>query len=184
MLPMPGAAGPPPPSGPERAPINFAAQVAPHRPSLLRMLRSLLPTPEDAEDVFQEALVHAFISLPGLRRPDLFGPWLRTVAYNRAMDWQRRRYAEAAVRLRVVRLEPADDGGVGRAAARVDLVAALGLLAPEDRGLILLRYAAEVPAAEIARRQGEPAASVRSRLHRAKRVLRARLEDGGGTGGE
>jgi len=177
---MRGVAGAPPrPSETEAEPGDFAAQAAPYRQALLRMLRGLLPTSEDAEDVLQEALLHAFIALPGLRRQELFGPWLRTVAYNRAMDWQRRRYAEAAVRPYLWR-EPADDGGVGRAAARVDLVAALGLLAPEDRGLILLRYAEQVSAAEIAREQGEPAATVRSRLYRAKRVLRMKLEDQGG----
>lgn len=167
----------------EAEPGDFAVRTAPYRQSLLRMLRALLPTPEDAEDVLQEALLHAFIALPSLRRQEFFGPWLRTVAYNRAMDWQRRRYAEVAVRPYLWR-EPVDDGGVGRATERVDLVAALGLLAPEDRGVILLRYAEQVPAAEIAREQGEPAATVRSRLHRAKRVLRARLEDRGGTGDE
>lgn len=179
---MRGAVGPPVRLS-EAEPGDFAARAAPYRQSLLRMLRGLLPTPEDAEDVLQEALLHAFIALPGLRRQELFGPWLRTVAYNRAMDWQRRRYAEASVRPYLWR-EPVDDGGVGRVAARVDLVAALGLLAPEDRGLILLRYAEQVPAVEIARAQGESAATVRSRLHRAKRVLRAKLEHQGGIGDE
>ena len=166
-----------PPPSTEAVPEDFAALAAPHRHALLRMLRGLLPTSEDAEEVLQDALLHAFIGLPGLRRPELFGAWLRTVAYNRAMQWLRRRYAEEATRPFLWR-EPTDDGGVEQAAERVDLVAALGLLAPQDRLLILLRYADGVPAAEIARRQGEVAATIRSRLHRARRVLRAHLRDG------
>ncbi len=162
-------------------PTDFAARVEPHRRSLRRMLRALLPTAEDTEDVLQETLLHAFIALPGLRRPALFGPWLRTVAYNRAMAWHRRRYAEAAVRPHLWQA-PEDGGGIDNASSRVDMVTALGLLAPEDRTLLLLRYADQVPAAEIARRQGSSAATVRSRLHRAKRILRTYLEDDGGVG--
>ena len=170
------------PPGTEAVPGDFAALAARYRQSLLRMLRGLLPTPEDAEEVLQDALLHGFIGLPGLRRPELFGAWLRTVAYNRAMQWLRRRYAEEAARP-VLWREPADDGGMDQVAARADLVSALGLLAPQDRLLVVLRYAEGVPAAEIARRRGEAAATVRSRLHRARRVLRERLGDEGGDPG-
>lgn len=59
-----------------------------HLPGIVAMLRRLLPA-ADVEDVAQDVCLHALICLPGLHRPELFAPWLRTVAYNRAMQWQR-----------------------------------------------------------------------------------------------
>lgn len=155
---------------------DFAARVAPHAASVARMLRRLLPSREDAEDVYQETLLHAFLGLATLSRAELFGPWLRTIAYNRAMEWQRRRYAEAAARIRLV----PPSGGCGGieevAAARVDVAVALRLLRPEDRRLVLLRYRDCWPAAVIARRLGVPPATVRSRLRRARQRLRRTLK--------
>lgn len=158
-------------------PSAFVERALAHRPVLLRMLRRLLPSSEDADDVLQEALLHAFLGLPGLRRPELFGAWLRTVAYNRAMQWQRHRYAEAAAGPRLWSPE-VDDGGIGAAAGRLDAEAALGLLSGRDRDAVVLRYARGWTSAEIARVQGTLAATVRWRLGRARRVLRKALGDG------
>ncbi|HWI65694.1 MAG TPA: RNA polymerase sigma factor [Symbiobacteriaceae bacterium] len=144
-----------------------------HLPGILRMLSRLLPTLADAEDVAQEACLHALVGLPGLKRPELFGPWFRTVAYNRAMQWQRRRYAEAALWPRL--WSPASDS-VGDVDDQVDLQAALGLLAPADREALVLRYVQGLTSPEIARLQGTVAGTVRWRLHRAAEQLRMKLE--------
>ncbi len=142
-----------------------------HRPALLRMLRRLLPTPEDAEDVLQESLLHAFVGLAGLRWPELFGPWLRTVAHNRAMQFQRRHYAEVGAWPRL--WTPKDgDGGIAARVGRLDAEAALGLLSARDRDAVVLRYVRGWTAADIARAQGTIAATVRWRLGRARTVLR------------
>ncbi len=149
----------------------FAHRVAPYLPSLRRRLRRLLPV-QDAEDVLQEVLLHAYICLPGLRRPELFGPWLRAVAHNRAMQWHRRRYSEAGA---VPRLWHPDDGGGGVAEAeeRADLAVALRLLQPLDREAVVLRYVHGWTSDEIGRLQGRLATTVRWRLQRARRALRA-----------
>jgi|GEM_PF-5437089 len=55
-----------PPGG---APQAFVARVEPFRAPVRRMLKSLLPSPEDAEDVFHATLPCALVALPGLRRP-------------------------------------------------------------------------------------------------------------------
>ena len=167
------------PQGVALHPTAFAERAWGHRPALLRMLRRLLPAPEDAEDVLQEALVHAFIGLAGLRCPESFGARLRTVAYNRAMQWQRRRYAEAEAGPRLWSADT-DDGGIPEADGRLDAEAALGLLPPGDRDAVVLRYMRGWTSTEIARVQGSLAATVRWRLGRARRVLRRALDPEGG----
>ena len=147
-----------------------------HLPGLLAMLRHLLPSPADAEDVAQEACMHALLGFGGLRRPELFGQWLRTIAYNRAMQWQRRRYAEAATWPRLWQPE-VDAGDLDGVAAQADTHEALGLLAPADRDAVVLRYMEGWTSAEIAQRQGTAASTVRWRLRRAMARLRSALAE-------
>lgn len=166
----------PPTDYPEHADATeFARQVARHRQSVERLLRRLLPTTEDAEDVFQETLLHAYVGRSALRQPGQFGAWLRTIAYNRAMQWQRGRYAEAECRPHLWQPEEEEDA-LATAASRLDVTAALGLLSPGDRQLVLLRHVQGLTSTEIAVLTGGKAATVRSRLHRATRYLRDVLD--------
>ena len=150
------------------------ALLTTHLPDLLHMLIRLVPTRADAEDLAQETVLHALVGLAGLRRPELFGAWLRTIAYNRAMQWQRRRYAEAAA---WPKLWQPEEAAVPDLAARADTQAALGLLSPADRDAVVLRYAAGWSSSEIARLQGTAPGTVRWRLHQALERLRATLAD-------
>lgn len=138
------------------------------------MLKRLLPSPADAEDVAQETCLHALIGLSGLRRPELFGAWLRTIAYNRAMQWLRRRYSEASAWPRLWQPDY-DDGEMSDVVAQADSQAALELLSPADRDAVVLRYVWGLTSVEIARLQGTVPGTVRWRLHRAKDRLRGTL---------
>jgi len=162
------------PQGAQPSVPAFAALVEPHLTPVSRMLRGLLPTSQDAEDVLQDTLLHAYVGMAGLRRMDVFGPWLRTIAYNRAMQWQRRRYAE-----RHAGPLPWHLGQVPGPEAQVELHAdvttALGLLSAADRDAVILRYAQGFTSAEVGRLQGEIASTVRWRLRRALGVLRTAL---------
>jgi len=166
----------PPTSHPEDADAaaEFARQIARHRQRVEGMLRRLLPSAE-VEDVFQETVLHAYLGWGGLRRPNHFGAWLRTIAYHRAMQWQRRRYAEAERWPRLWQPEE-EEGAVATAETRLDVTEAMGLLAPGDRQLVLLRYVQGMSSAEIAVLTGGKATTVRSRLHRATQRLRGALE--------
>ena len=168
----------PPISHPEDADAAaaFARQVARHQRAIERLLCRLLSSAEDVEDVYQETLLHAYLGRSGLRQPEQFGAWLRTIAYNRAMQWQRGRYAEAERRPRLWQPEEEEDVDLATAADRLDVTAALGLLSPGDRRLLLLRHVQGLTSAEIAALTGCKATTVRSRLHRATRQLRDVLD--------
>ena len=153
----------------------FARQVARHQRAIERLLCRLLSSAEDVEDVYQETLLHAYLGRSGLRQPEQFGAWLRTIAYNRAMQWQRGRYAEAERWPRLWQPEEGD-GDLATAAVRLDVTAALGLLSAGDRQLVLLRHVQGLTSTEIAALTGCKATTVRSRLHRATRQLRGVLD--------
>ena len=49
-------------------------------------------------------------------------------------------------------------------------------LSPEQRSAVFLHYFADMPVGEVARLSGVPVATVKVRLHRARRALRAAPE--------
>ena len=65
--------------------------------------------------------------------------------------------------------------GWDRTVLRPELVAALMGLSPDQRAAVFLHHVADMPIREVARLTGSPVATVKVRLHRARRALRASL---------
>ncbi|WP_223281296.1 sigma-70 family RNA polymerase sigma factor [Streptomyces antnestii] len=106
--------------------------------------------------------------------------WAVVVASNLAMDWHRsrRRQERLGERLASLRQEQrAEDGAESRV---LSLAVAQGLdeLPDPQRQVVVLRFYADLPVRAIAAELGVPEGTVKSRLHTAVRVLRARLREG------
>jgi RNA polymerase sigma factor (sigma-70 family) len=97
--------------------------------------------------------------------------------------------AEALARRALARLQAASLNGDGEleaaedrlsaAAARLGLLEALAALSPGDRDVVVLVAWEELTYEEVAAALDIPLGTVRSRLNRARRVLRELLEPGG-----
>jgi len=157
------------PSRPPEHPLS--RKLLQHEEFVRRLARRLVADAGAAEDVAQDALVLALQRGPrertGLRA------WLagtvRNLARHRGRGEVRRRRREAAAaRPEAVTLaEPLEEQ------QRV-VEAVLALDEPFRETVLLTHYHGHAPA-EIARRQGVPAATVRTRLHRAHEKLRRAL---------
>jgi RNA polymerase sigma-70 factor (ECF subfamily) len=130
---------------------------------------SVLGSRAAADDAAQEAMISAFRSLEGfdVRRP--FGPWIKRIAYNRAVDELRRRRPDSAS------TEPEDPAPELAAAGPAS--AAVARLSLDRRTVIVLHYWLDCTQAEIAEILGVPTGTVASRLGRALDELRSRLEE-------
>jgi RNA polymerase sigma-70 factor (ECF subfamily) len=138
--------------------------------------------PEPAEDLVAETFTAAFAQWDrydparGEVRPWLFGILTNKIA---------RHHREEGARLRTLAAMPppavADDvaertsEAVSAAAARSALMTAIAGLRPGDRDVLLLVAWAELTYSEVAGVLGVPVGTVRSRLNRARRLLRDRL---------
>lgn len=135
-------------------------------------------TPQDAADVVAEAYLVAWRRIGEVPRGRQARLWLYGVA-RRALANQRRgeeRRARLADRLRA-ELTAAAAAAPPIEAGSSALLRALGELDEEDREVLLLTGWEELEPAEIARVLGVSRVAVRSRLHRARRRLRAVLEE-------
>ena len=150
-----------------------------HAPWLAARLRTVLPA-ADVEDVLQETFLGVWRGAKKYR-PDGAGGWLWGIARRQAALHIRRRgplLAElpAAAPVAATGVDPAEI-----ALVRADLAAALTALGPAgspERDAWQLLYLEDRPVAEVAKLMGVPAGTVKSRAHRARRLLRSALQDG------
>jgi len=137
-----------------------------HAPWLAARLRAALP-PSDVEDVLQETFLAVWQGASGYRPRGTPQAWMWVIARNQAALLLRRRGPVTEP------LEEAPHAGLDPAEAaivRADITAALN--SPEGQVLRLM-YVEDRPVAEIAALLGVPAGTVKSRAHRARRMLRA-----------
>jgi RNA polymerase sigma-70 factor, ECF subfamily len=152
-----------------------------HAPWLAARLRAALP-PADVEDVLQETFLAVWRGAGGYRPTGAAGGWLWVIARRQAALWLRRRGPAVALTLahaEVAAREADDPAEV--ASARLDLADALAALGPEggkEREVWQLLYVEDRPVAEVAELTGVPEGTVKSRAHRARRLLRAALRRG------
>jgi len=151
-----------------------------HAPWLAVRLRSMLPA-ADVEDVLQETFIAVWRGSGGYRASGNCGGWLWGIARRLAALWLRRRGPAALA----VPAEVEADSRLGDpaevAAWRADLweaVAALGPPGSPEREVVRLLYVEDRSVTEVAALMGTPEGTVKSRAHRARRLLRLALRGG------
>jgi RNA polymerase sigma-70 factor (ECF subfamily) len=143
-----------------------------HAPWLAARLRAALPPP-DVEDVLQETFLAVWRGARGYRPDGRPRAWLWVIARNQAALLLRRR-GPVAASLEEIPLAGGTDPAEA-ALARAEIAAAL---AGPEGDVLRLMYVEDRPVAEVAALLGVPAGTVKSRAHRARRMLRTAL---GGT---
>lgn len=131
-----------------------------------------------AEELTQDAFVRAWQALPAFRFESAFATWLHRLAVNTAL-----------MDLRSRRVRPHDDGDdaaldrVGAAdtaghttALALDLERAVASLPPRARAVLVLYDVEGWQHEEIAAALGMAVGSSKAQLHRARQLLRTRLE--------
>jgi RNA polymerase sigma-70 factor (ECF subfamily) len=127
---------------------------------------------DGAEDIAQEAFLAAVRSLDRFDRRRPFAPWLHRIVVNRAIDFTRTR---AARRERIAADVP-EPPHRQTDEPDTDVLAALVLLDPDHRAVIVMRYVLDLSPGEIARALELPRGTVNSRLRRGLDALGDRLD--------
>jgi RNA polymerase sigma-70 factor (ECF subfamily) len=134
---------------------------------------------EDAEDLLQEALAHAYCRLDQLRDPGRFRAWLFSILRSKYL-----RRLEQGRRLRVTPLAGTfnDEGpaatGLGGVEASPELQAALAALPAAWREVLLLHYLDGLSLAEVGQALAIGPRAAKQRLYRARNALRGKLSSG------
>jgi len=156
----------------------FVTLVKRYEQALATLIRYHIGNAEDAEDVFQEMLLHAWVSLFQLRDPRKVRAWLLQIARNRCRDYQKSSQRRDL---------PTDEQEMeihinqfGRAAAQQrdivnDLVGTLEDAPERERSIVKMFYLQGLTIAEISEQSGSPEGTVKRSLHHARESIRHSL---------
>nr|WP_229829928.1 SigE family RNA polymerase sigma factor [Actinoplanes ianthinogenes] len=162
-------------------PPTFDEVYAAHYADLTVQLYAYFGDRQEAQDVVQEAFCRALSRWRTVSRYDDPVAWVRRVAWNLAVSrWRRARTALGFLR-RQPSSEPRADGPEPD---RVALIAALAELPDKQRRALVLHYLADMPVAEVARREGVAEGTVKSWLHRGRTAMAVQLNLTDTAGGE
>jgi RNA polymerase sigma-70 factor (ECF subfamily) len=152
---------------------------------LYRIARSVVRDDIEAEDVVQAAYGRAFTSLPEFRGESSICTWLARIVVNEALGRRRRPDATGHISLqdrqsvRSLSLrdkQPDPERIVAQREIQRLLERAIDRLPTEYRTVLVIRTVEGMSIEETAGLLGIPQATVKTRLHRARALLKARLE--------
>jgi len=136
-----------------------------------RVCRRLTRSREDAEDLLQESLVHAYTRLGQLRDQSRFRGWLLSIVRTRHLEKLRREKSRPQATCELPQLADA-----GAEPFDATVAAALAQLPSPQRELLSLFYLDGLSLKETGQALGIRPQIVRQRLYRARQALRRRLD--------
>jgi RNA polymerase sigma-70 factor (ECF subfamily) len=162
-----------------------------HAGPMFAVIRRLIPHEDDARDALQDAFLSAFRAIEQFDGRSKLGTWLHRIAVNAALMKLRskQRHPQASIESLLPHFgddehqlhppapwsEQADEL-LQRAETRAQVRQAIDQLPQIYRTVLLLRDIEELDTEETARMLGVGLTVVKTRLHRARQVLRTLLE--------
>jgi RNA polymerase sigma-70 factor (ECF subfamily) len=149
---------------------------------IVRLAVSMIGDRDLAEDTVQDVMIRIWRALPSFRADASVSTWIYAITRNRCLTVLKRRGADRSISL--------DEPGVRQAAERrllkgpppldrATVVALLQTLPLQYRQALALFYMEEKSYEEIARILDAPISSVKTRIHRAKKMLAASYRKSG-----
>ncbi len=157
----------------------FAHLVEAYQTPVYNLAYRMLGDPVEAEDAAQETFLRAYTRLNTYRPERKFSSWLLAIASHHCIDRLRRRRFQCPS-LDEVTPWLASDGDQPEEAViererRDEVQALLDELPAPYRATVILRYWYDLSYREIAEAMGITEGAVKSRLHRARRMLARHL---------
>lgn len=164
--------------------MDFERLAHQHKDAVYRQMLRVCGNREDAEDVLIEALLKAYRSLGTLQAHEAFRSWLGRIAQR--VCWQLKRRDALLPLLQLSALEEAGQEAADDAPSAEDMARfaemkkifrnALDGLPTPYRAVYELRAIEQLSGEETAQRLGLSLAAMKTRWHRARKLMRERLD--------
>ena len=171
-------------------PVAVRTLIKQQNRRLYRIARSIVRNDSDAEDVLQESYVRAFAGLDTFRSDARFGTWLARIVINESLQWVRRRRPTSDIDLvaanpllsaQIITFPNANresdpEAALARSEIRTLLECAVDGLPDGFREILVARLIEGMSVEEAAEAFGILPQTVKTRLFRARALLRAEIE--------
>ena len=153
----------------------FGELVRRHQSQVRLFLLRLCREPSEADDLAQDAFMHAWSKLASFRGDGSFIGWLLRIAWTTFLQARRRgdRYREVVEQAaredeRDSVMQPAEEAG--------DVDKLLAVLGEEERAIMILSYGLGLSHREISETTGLPVGTIKSIIFRGKEKIRQDFE--------
>lgn len=168
-------------------PPSFVVLWTRHSKTAFKMAYRITGNREDAEDVVQEAWIKAYVHLDTFDGKAKFSTWLTRIAINSALQILRRKRARRETSMEVTDGETRQHWEIADETKNVEdiyarhervqhLRHAVCLLRPALRSVVEIHQSKDLSMVEVAGITGISVAATKSRLLRARKILRRTLE--------
>jgi len=158
--------------------VAFNKMVDRYKKRLMNVLGRMLSSTEEAEDIVQETFVRVYQHRQSFNFKHCFSTWIYTICLNLARNELRKRKKfkyQDITEMQGNELEFAVDAKVPSRLPQM-LETAIKELPVKYREAFLLRDVQEMPYEEVAKVLGVPLGTVKSRVNRARLILRDKLQ--------
>lgn len=151
----------------------FFQLISAQKEKLYRMAFSYLKNETDALEAVQETTFRAYTKLGKLREPHFFGTWVMRILINYCIKEKRRRDKQTAF------VQQTESAGNEINCSRLHIQLALEQLEPKYRQIIILKYFEDWTIREIAKALRCPDSTIKTRLYKALKGLRGKMQTKG-----
>lgn len=157
----------------------FAELSRRYRELYSRFAVRMVGSRDEAEDVFQSALIRAYRAIDRCRDPERFGAWLYQIVANECRTFvsRRARRDRRIIRDELQLNEAAVDHTAETRDTLEDVQYALNQLDPDQREAFILKYVEELSYEEMTEITGAGISALKMRVKRACSRLRELLEE-------
>jgi RNA polymerase sigma-70 factor (ECF subfamily) len=161
----------------------FDELVSRHQDRVYSAVARFCGHPEDAADIVQRAFINAFRKIQEFKGDSAFSTWIYRIAFNQAISFRRENrrptvsiYSKDDEKVLEPAVEENPTEKIEGEETKKKVQQALDRLDEPDRQIILLKDLQGHSYDEIAEIMQIPKGTVRSRLHRARLELKAKLK--------
>lgn len=148
----------------------FERLIGEHEYTLFTVAKGILKSKEDIEDAFQETIIKAYKGIINLRENKFFKTWIIRIMINEC-------YYILKTKKRTIYLDDIDFASVEYTdnLHNIEVIDLINSLDEKLRLVTILYYYADLPQKDIGEILKIPQGTVRSRLYKAKEILRQML---------
>lgn len=154
---------------------SFYKLLEPIKDSLYKVSFMYLKNEDDALDCIHEAIIKAIKSLNNLKEPQYFNTWMMRVTANVCKD-----YIKKNNKVVFVDIQDYENTFIAKEENQFehkeDIEMALNKLTEKERDLIVMRYLDDMSLKSISTEISTPIGTIKSRLNRTLKKLRAHME--------